>query len=112
MGLRANIYTTNYNASNGGISEKFTDILIVDGIDDPDYDKPNAVELITRFIGGERVLTFQPINGLHKDTTGWMAGGAYIGSSDSRFRKLAGFYGAVPLHDRQETWAEYDRLSR
>lgn len=34
--------------------------------------------------------------------TGWMAGGAFIGSSDERFGEVSGFYGAVSLQDRPE----------
>lgn len=33
---------------------------------------------------------------------GCMFGGRYVGASDSRFGELAGFYGAVALHDRVE----------
>lgn len=42
---------------------------------------------------------------------GWMMGGSYIFSSDSRFRRLLNEY-PIPLHDRQETPEEYDVLSR
>jgi hypothetical protein len=42
---------------------------------------------------------------------GPMMGGNYIASSDSRFTKAIGFYGAVPVHDRYETPAEYASLS-
>jgi hypothetical protein len=47
-----------------------------------------------------------------------MAGGNFGSTSDGRFseacRKLLGhdFYGAVPIHDRFESQAMYDMLSR
>ncbi len=48
-------------------------------------------------------------------TVGPMMGGCYIATSDSRFKRLSamlGLYGAVPLHDRFETPAQYEALSR
>lgn len=47
---------------------------------------------------------------------GWMFGGNYLASSDSRFRAMAEdiaghrFYGAIPIHDRQETQEQYDAM--
>lgn len=51
------------------------------------------------------------------DQVGPMAGGHYAGTSDGRFsaavEKILGsrFYGAVPIHDRFETVAQYEALS-
>jgi hypothetical protein len=45
----------------------------------------------------------------------WMAGGNYAGSSDSRWSELcgAGAGGGHPVsvHDRSETWQQYEQLS-
>lgn len=43
---------------------------------------------------------------------GPVAGGNYVATTDSRFHEAAGFYGAIPLHDRYDTWADADALSR
>ena len=41
-------------------------------------------------------------------SVGSMMGGAYIATSDSRFREATGIYGAVALHDRFETQEQCD----
>jgi hypothetical protein len=40
-----------------------------------------------------------------------MMGGCYVATSDSRFSKATGIYGAVPLHDRYETSEQTRDLS-
>ena len=40
-----------------------------------------------------------------------MAGGTFAETSDSRFGSAVGFYGAVPVHDRYETYAAYKVMS-
>jgi hypothetical protein len=42
---------------------------------------------------------------------GWMMGGSFIYSCDSRFRSEINEY-PVPLHDRQESNKKYEELSR
>ena len=43
---------------------------------------------------------------------GPMMGGTYAATSDSRFGKATGVYGAIPIHDRFESWELYERMSR
>ncbi len=44
-----------------------------------------------------------PVRRRAKTRVPWyMFGGTFIFSSDARFRRAAGHYGAVPLHDRRE----------
>lgn len=103
--------------SNGGISEKCNEVtLIGDGIPEmyePTPDKP-AVRLER---GAYNSIKAVPVD-RPANSAGPMAGGAFIGCSDSRFsaavKKLLGydFYGAVSLHDRFETWEENERYSR
>ena len=38
-----------------------------------------------------------------------MFGGNYAASSDSRWSRLIGDPGVVPIHDRSESWANYHR---
>lgn len=93
--------------SNGGVSEFYTEGLIVN-IDAPHYPKSPLHPLLMLVKGNlpgtvKAVPVDQP-----EGKTGPMFGGSYIAGSDSRFseavEKLLGhrFYGAVPLHDRFE----------
>ncbi len=75
---------------------------------EPTPERP-AVVLVRRSIGGRQVVHVEPVE--RPEGTPWMAGGAYVATSDSRFGELVGFYGAVSLHDRTESWAQYRALS-
>lgn len=102
--------------SNGGITSRFNELLLVcdDGYIDIDEDNPpeNLVVFEDRFMFGERCGYIRPYAEHPEDRTPYMAGGAYAASSDSRFSEMVGIYGAVPVHDRTETWEEYELLSR
>ena len=96
------------NCSNNGISNRFDQVILVGAgiaeIFEPSEDCP-AVKLIRRNIGGE-YLSVEPID-RDESKTPYMAGGAFIYSSDSRFPSSY----PIPLHDRQETWSDYKMLS-
>jgi hypothetical protein len=68
------------------------------------------VRLVERWIGGRAVVHAEPIE-RPEGMLGPMAGGTFIDTSDSRFSAAVGFYGAVSLHDRWESQAQYDALS-
>lgn len=93
--------------SNGGISERYDKLYVVckDGYIDLDSDNlpENVVELKSR--GKYRYA--EPLVSVNKGCVGWMSGGALLYSSDSRFGGMP-----VSIHDRQETFAQYDLLSR
>lgn len=115
-GIRASIYKdSGRDYSNGGVSS-FTDevtvILPEGGPFEPTEAAP-AVEFVRRTIGGRAAHYFRPVEGPegHERMVGPMAGGTYLGSSDSRFSDLTGMYGAVPFHDRYETTEQYRALS-
>lgn len=94
------------NCSAGGLSSRCKSVTIIgEGIDEifeATADSP-AVKIVKRgdYIHAEPVN--KPING----NIGWMAGGTFIYSCDSRFPA----HYPIPLHDRQETQANYDILS-
>lgn len=94
----------NGECSNGGISSYKTMIQI--GKD---------IELVR---GHRNTCIARPITDAPEGHTGWTFGGSYVATSDSRFseavEEITGqdFYGAIPLHDRTDTWANYERLSR
>lgn len=89
--------------SAGGISEKFEEVLIIcdDGYIPVDMDNPpeNLCTVIKVNVGGEYkfLVPFKPCP---KGLTGWMAGGAYASSSDSRFAKISMY--PLSIHDRAE----------
>jgi hypothetical protein len=62
---------------------------------------PPAI-LVVREMYGERIVSVAPPL-YSKRPMLYMAGGALVDSSDSRWRELVGFYGGVILHDRYES---------
>jgi len=96
------------DCTNGGISSRVDKIVVI--TDDPSMQifepGPNA----PAFIIQERVKGYKslvPINGCPEGHVGFMAGGNYAVTSDSRWT-----FGALPIHDRSETKRMYDTLSR
>ena len=109
------------NCSNGGLSEGHDCVTIVDmGRDSEVFEvKPDrpAVKLVFRTIGSSRIVHAEPVEPVKPGHIGYMAGGSFITTSDSRLGEYlrsrgVDMYGAISLHDRQETQAEYDALSR
>jgi hypothetical protein len=130
MGLTAYIYKSGLgDCSNGGISSRADKVTLVnvEGPFEPTEDRPAAMLVPGNTAGTVKVVaavagddgTYAPVkqNGDGKQV-GPMMGGAYVATSDSRFSRavedLLGhrFYGAVPLHDRFESAAEYESMSR
>lgn len=104
-----------YDCTNGGISSKFNELLCLcdDGPIHVDMDNPpeNLVKVVKRDFFGMTTYCVEPVVDPHG--AGWMMGGNYAATSDSRFSRLVGdMYGAVAIHDRQESWEEYEMLSR
>ena len=103
------------DCTNGGVSSKYDELLIEcpDGYIDIDMDNPPknfCVVECRRLFGGD-VYHIEPWNSAKG--AGWMMGGNYAASADSRFSKLiGGMYGAVAIHDRDESWEEYEMYSR
>lgn len=108
------------NCSAGGVSATHSALTIVGVIDrtsdlsskevlplpresrvfEPREDAPAAVLVKRRLFGTTPTLHVEPL--VHSREGAVMMGGSFVSSSDSRFSKMIGFYGAVPLHDRVE----------
>lgn len=110
MGMVAYIHRSALaDCSNGGLSSRAVRVVVVNvsGPFEPTDEMP-AVRLVKR----GKTVHAEPVEPVADGNVGYMAGGAFISTSDSRFTEAVGFYGAVAFHDRQETPAQYELLSR
>lgn len=120
--VRLNILKPKYgDCSNYGMSHYFDEVDLypadteVWDLDPAKADK--AVKIVYRdYLGYAHV---EPVESPEANAIGWMAGGTYVAAIDSRFsdavEKATGhrhFHGALAFHDRQETQAQYNALSR
>lgn len=106
-GLPALIYRDGLGIdfSNRGISTTATEVVVVgpgiDRIFEATGERP-AVRIIKRDHANGATCHAEPLHTGDGPGPWYMFGGAFIYSSDSRFRAGIDFYGAVPLHDRRE----------
>ena len=100
------------DCSNGGISSRYNGILVLHprGNVEVDMDNPpeNLCEIVRRELFGRECDFVRPVSGSYG--TGFMAGGCIVDTSDSRWSDLTNH--PLKLHDRCETWEQYDMLSR
>lgn len=119
-GLTLEVFRGRFEATNGGLSSGVTEITVV-GLGKgsemfaPDSRAP-AFRLESHVPGCLRLVPVDdPRAG---NCAGPMFGGNYAATSDSRFSKVCErllghrFYGAVAIHDRYESWKDYEALSR
>ena len=104
-----------YDCTNGGISSRFNELLLIceNGFIDVDETNPpeNLVKLKARYLFGEIHYSIEPVK--KPEGAGWMMGGNYAAASDSRFWDMVGHaHGAVAVHDRQESQKLYDSMLR
>lgn len=100
--ISAYVYTSSLgNCSNGGISARFKSVLVAhkDGYIDPAKDERPVVKIRSNRFGGRDPFVFVPDFDPDKGCIGWMMGGSFVYSNDSRFP----FDCPIPLYDRQET---------
>lgn len=113
--LPINIYrTSGPDCTNGGISSRYNELLLVcdEGYVDIDENNPpeNLVKVVTRNFGFGTYRHIEPVAKVDEGNVGWMSGGNIAYSCDSRFRRLSGEY-PLSIHDRQETQEHYDYLT-
>lgn len=53
----------------------------------------------------------EPLQPVPAGSVGYMFGGTYVCTSDSRYNETFGFSYPLPLHDRTETQEQYNHLS-
>ena len=98
------------DCTNGGISSKFNELLVIcdEGYINIDENDPpkNLAHIVKRHLFGGDIYHIEPYDA--PKGAGWMMGGNYAATSDSRFgRMIGGMYGAVAIHDRDESWDLY-----
>ena len=99
--------------SNGGITGQYQTLYLITekGWWDEPEDSDSLIRLVSRKLFRDKTayIHAEPVNpGDLSDKVGPMFGGAFIWSSDSRFPSDY----PIPVHDRFEEVAEYERLSR
>lgn len=102
--------------ANGGWTQDHDELYVAceDGFLDIDEDDPALFDLVAGYRGTVRLEPHNKPTGV----LGPMMGGSYAGTSDSRFSRMCQsltghpWHGAVAVHDRFETQAQYDLLSR
>ena len=111
--LPIQVYRSNNigDCTNGGISSRYDTLLLVhpQGFIPIDENNPpeNLVEIVKRESFSGVYMHIKPV--AEPDGIGWMAGGNYAHSSDSRFRDVSKY--PLPIHDRQENEDENDMYS-
>lgn len=107
MGLLVKIYRDDYRSElNRFDRAKGLCVVNVDGPFAPNAEYP-AAKLVRH---GDSWIV-RPVSEPAEGHTPYMDGGSYAATSDSRWTRKVG-YGAVPVHDRSETWDLYEQLSR
>ena len=110
-GMIVEIYKSHFGScSNLGISSYNKEVLVVgEGIPELTEDN-NIIPVIIikkKKYGNRTYIHAEPIG--KPIGIGWMAGGCFIWSCDSRFRKNISEQ-PVPLHDRQETKTKEEQI--
>lgn len=111
--ISINVYrdAQGYDCTNGGISSIYKDILIPheEGWISVDENNPpeNLCKVVRRTLWGKEYLHIEPVK--KATEIGYMFGGNYAASSDSRFHEISEY--PLPIHDRQETQKMYDLLT-
>lgn len=118
-GITVEVYSSQLGTfANGGLSDRCKQAVLIlpgGGPVKPTFDRP-GIEIVTGSTYG--TVKAVPIDTPGDKAVGPMMGGNYVATSDSRFsaevERVLGerFYGAVALHDRWETPAQYEALSR
>lgn len=113
--LRCEIYKHGKgDCSNNGISARYNEVLVVcpDGpyeIDENNLPE-NLCKVVIRDLGFAIHTHIEPW--AEAKGAGWMSGGTIIDSCDSRFSRITGVDYPVQFHDRDETWEQYEMMSR
>ncbi len=104
-GLLVSIYRSDYDCKLNALHGKKKAVLTGVGIPEIFEPSDECPELVLMVPKGKYNYC-EPNIAIPEGHTGYMNGGTFINTSDSRFP----FKGAIPIHDRTETWELYNRL--
>tara|TARA_R110001606_G_scaffold354174_1_gene504850 strand:+ start:252 stop:578 length:327 start_codon:yes stop_codon:yes gene_type:complete len=108
MGLPVYIYRSTYDSKlNAFFGKTLITVTNVNGPFEPSEDAP-AGKLVQH--AGNWIIV--PDDDYTEELGPQLPGGTYATTTDSRWSNKVGFYGATPIHDRRETWEDYEALSR
>lgn len=114
MGLIVKVLrsATGGDCTNGGLSSKFAELVIVDPAVDEVFaatETRPALRLVRRTFGKREYIHAEPMSDVPAGCVGWMFGGNFVTSSDSRISEINQY--PIPVHDRYETAKMYDFLT-
>lgn len=101
------------NCSNNGISSRYNQVLLIheEGhvVIDEENPPENLVRLVKCKMFGKEYMHLEPYKPVQSGCVGYMMGGTYASSCDSRFWRISNY--PLPIHDRQETQEMYNKMS-
>lgn len=113
------------DCTNGGVSSAHDELLVLCNSGNVRYDSRATVDLddppenLMELVCSHGTVHLVPVRGVDDGCIGWMFGGNYAATSDAPFHRALSalvddpyVVGAVPIHDRQESYSLYERLSR
>jgi hypothetical protein len=117
--LTCQVYRTDFDCTNGGLTSTHDRVRLVSneykaGTPTLRIENGRRVEVAglpafkLRMAGGRIHAYPADVEEGEGGFTGWMFGGNFIHCSDSRFPIPY----PIPVHDRRETWQQYDLLSQ
>ena len=108
MGLNVRIYRADYDSElNAFYGKKGICLTNVAGPFNPTEDYP-AGKIVFR----DTTPYIAPDDDFTDSDGVQMNGGTFAYTSDSRFSEAIKLYGALPIHDRRESWEQYEAMSR
>lgn len=116
MGLRFEIYRATYNSDLNVFRDKRSvTVMNISGPSEPSEESPAAI-IIPGYRTGDVILVpaRQNVRGewIEEGFDGVRQfGGTFAATSDSRRREQVPFYGAVPIHDRVESYSLYQQMN-
>ena len=125
MALSVNVYEHKYeifpdnDCTNGGISSRHKTLYLLCEDQEKaqkeawnwskvDENDERLIKIVRSTPCGRPYVHAEPVNDPNKREIGYMFGGNFIYTSDSRFPENY----PIPLHDRSETWEDYDALTK
>lgn len=125
MALPVNVYEHKFelfpdsDCTNGGISSRYKTLYLLCEDQEKAQKEPwnwskvdendeRLIKIVRSTPCGRPYIHAEPVNDPNRREVGYMFGGNFIYTSDSRFPENY----PIPLHDRSETWEDYDALTK